>query len=367
MAEPAFQPNWFSKPGDTLSALLRKREMTPDTLAECMHRDASVVHGLLSGKTAIDEPIASLLSKCVGGSPSFWTKRQSQFEEDLSRAAEAISIDKGKSWLRTLPIKEMVSSGWIPASKEIRDTIKTSLAYFDVADPDEWRDRYTGFRNLFRFRTSPAFETKLGALAAWVREAEIRASAMACARWDAAVLRARLDEMRSLTKATNLDYFISRLRALCAEVGIAIVFLRAPAGCRASGATRFLSPTKAMIVLSFRHLSDDQFWFSFFHEIAHLLLHGIGATFVDGEAAEPSEKEAEANAFSAGVLIPADRQDELMTLRSRFRDVIRFAVSVGVSPGIVVGQMQYRKLIGPHQLNNLKRRYDWDEIGTAIG
>ena len=197
----------------------------------------------------------------------------------------------------------MVTSGWIPASKETRDTIRGSLVYFDVTDPDEWRERYTEFQNLFRFRASPTFETKLGALAAWLRQAEIQASAMTCAPWNSVGLRTRLDEMRTLTKATNLDYVIPRLRALCAEVGIAIVFLRAPAGCRASGATRFLSPTKAMIVLSFRYLSDDQFWFSFFHEIAHLLLHDIGATFVDGEAAEPSQKEAEANAFSAGVLI----------------------------------------------------------------
>jgi hypothetical protein len=32
-----------------------------------------------------------------------------------------------------------------------------------------------------------------------------------------------------------------------------------------------------------------------------------------------------------------------------------------------VGQMQHRKLIGPHQLNNLKRRYLWDEIRAAVG
>jgi len=126
----------------------------------------------------------------------------------------------------------MVTAGWIPASNETRDTIKSSLVYFDVADPEEWRERYTEFQNSFRFRASPTSETKLGALAAWLRQAEIRASAMNCEAWNAAALRERLGEMRRLTKATNLDYFIPRLRALCAEVGIAFVFLRAPAGAR---------------------------------------------------------------------------------------------------------------------------------------
>jgi HTH-type transcriptional regulator / antitoxin HigA len=366
MPEPAFQPNWFSKPGDTLSAIMNRREMTPNMLAECMGRDASVVHGLLSGRVAVDKPIAGLLAKCVGGSSAFWATRQSQFEHHLDRAAAALSADQGKSWLRHLPIKEMMEAGWIPTSKEPQETLKSSLTYFDVTDPDEWRERYMAFQNLFSFRTSPTFESKLGALAAWLRQAEIQASRMPCASWDPAGLRARLDALRVLAKATNLAHFIPRLRALCAEVGVAIVFLKAPVGCRASGATRFLSSTKAMIVLSFRYLSDDQFWFSFFHEIGHLLLHGTAATFVDGEAAERTDREVEANAFSAGVLIPRERQDGLLALPGRARDVIRFAVSIGVSPGIVVGQMQHRRMIGPHQLNNLKCRYGWDEIRTAV-
>ena len=78
-----------------------------------------------------------------------------------------------------------------------------------------------------------------------------------------------------------------------------------------------------------------------------------------------TEKEKEANAFAESLLVPQDRQEELASLRTRARDVIRFAVSVGISPGIVVGQMQYRRIIGPQQLNFLKRRYGWDEILAA--
>ena len=46
--------------------------------------------------------------------------------------------------------------------------------------------------------------------------------------------------------------------------------------------------------------------------------------------------------------------------------MIKFAVSVGISPGIVVGQMQHRRMIGSQQLNFLKRRYGWDETLAAV-
>jgi HTH-type transcriptional regulator/antitoxin HigA len=366
MPEQAFQPEWFSKPGDTLRTLLDKGDLSPVALAERMGRDATVIHGLLSGKVAIDDSLAGLLAKCVGGSATFWRTRQHQFDQDLQRIAEAVPIEQAKAWLKLLPIKDMIASGWLPATNRPQDTFRAALAYFDVNDPDEWRERYAEFQNKFSFRTSPSFESKLGALAAWLRQAEIQAGCTPCQLWSPAGLRARLQDIRVLTKATNVSFVILRLRALCAEVGIAIVFLRAPAGCSASGATRFLSSTKAMIVLSFRYLSDDQFWFSFFHEIGHLLLHGDRSTFVDGDAADLTEKEQEANAFSESLLVPQNRQEDLVRLRTRARDVIKFAVSVGTSPGIVVGQMQHRRMIGPQQLNFLKRRYGWDEILAAV-
>jgi Zn-dependent peptidase ImmA (M78 family) len=113
-------------------------------------------------------------------------------------------------------------------------------------------------------------------------------------------------------------------------------------------------------------LSDDHFWFTFFHEIGHLILHGKWSTFVDVEATSTSDKEIEANTFAAGVLVPGDRHDELVDLRARTENVVRFAISVGVGPGIIVGQLQHLGLIGRHQLNFLKRRYDWDQITSAF-
>ena len=40
------------------------------------------------------------------------------------------------------------------------------------------------------------------------------------------------------------------------------------------GITRWLSSDRAIIQMSLRYRTDDQFWFSFFHEDGHVLLHG---------------------------------------------------------------------------------------------
>src|SRR5438445_10377783 len=142
MAEQAFQPEWFSKPGDTLRTLLDNRDLAPVALAERMGRDATVVHGLLSGRVSIDDSLAGLLAKCVGGSPTFWRTRQYQFDQDLQRIAGAVSTEQAKAWLKLLPIKDMIASGWLPATDRPQDTFRAALAYFDVNDPNEWRERY---------------------------------------------------------------------------------------------------------------------------------------------------------------------------------------------------------------------------------
>ena len=112
-------------------------------------------------------------------------------------------------------------------------------------------------------------------------------------------------------------------------------------------------------MLSFRYLTDDQFWFTFFHEAGHLLLHGRQELFLEGTSEQSTEKETEANEFAARVLVPERCQPALRALPLNGRRIARFAKDVGVSSGVIVGQMQHTRTIRPSQMNNLKRRFRW--------
>lgn len=168
--------------------------------------------------------------------------------------------------------------------------------------------------------------------------------------------------MRRLTRQKDISGVLPELQKLCAECGVAFVIAKAPDGCRASGATRFLSSQKAMMLLSFRHRSDDQFWFTFFHEAGHLILHSKKALFIEDESEVTSKEEDEANVFAEVVLIPQEFRERLHTLRLGKRDVVKFAQQVGVSPGIIVGQLQHMGRVRHDRLNGFKRRYSWDEL-----
>ena len=365
MSNACFQPDWFSKPGDTISVLMRRLDLSPDSLAQRLGRDISIIHGLLMGSVAVDDQIAAKLAETVGGTPGFWQRRQLAYDKALTNAARTVPRDAGAAWLRQLPVAEMVKKGWLEHNTRRIDRLRACLGYFDVSNPDEWARKYADFIDNVSFRTSPTFDSRLGALSAWLRQGEIKASFTQCAPWDRDRLRRLIPDLRKLTKIKAPKIFMPKLQEMCASAGVAVVYVRAPSGCRASGATRFLGPDRAMMILSFRYRTDDQFWFTFFHELGHLILHDEDATFVDGDETTTDKKEVEANAFSANILVPLERQEELMCLPARMRSIVRFAVSVDVSPGIIVGQLQKHGVLKPQQLNTLKRHYDWEELSRA--
>ena len=366
MAETSFQPDWFSKPGDTLLTLMEQQELTSEDLAKKLKCSITVVRGLLSGTVGVDDNLAAALSKHVGGTPKFWQVRQAKYQSALSRAADAVPEKVAADWVKRFPRADMAKYEWIKTPRTRDELVKAYLAYFSVNDPAEWEARYADFLKITAFRTSQTFKSKVGALSAWLRQGEIEATHLQCAPWNPKALRSRLEEIRVLTKAKNPKYFLPRIRRVCAKTGVAVVFVQAPSGCAASGASRFITPKKAMVILSFRYLSDDHFWFTFFHEIGHLLLHKENLTFIDGEEKISNTMEREANEFSEHVLVPQSRREELMDLEPRRESIIRFAYSVGVSAGIVVGQLQHHKVIGPNQMNFLKRRFNWKQIKSAL-
>jgi len=316
---------------------------------------------LIEGARAITPSTAAQLERVLGPSSTFWLARDSQYWRDRSRLdVSSAAVDSEKEWLKSLPVSEMISFGWLPRAQSSSEQVAQCLRFFGVETIGQWKQQFRQSLQCSAFRTSPSFKSLEGAVSAWIRRGEIQATGIECATWNSARFGSLLWELRALTRKPDPKKFLPDLVERCAECGVAVVVARAPSGCRASGATRFISASKALLLLSFRYLSDDHFWFTFFHEAGHLMLHGMDSVFVEGLASSDNVREDEANDFAARLLVADEARAEMLALRNNAREIIRFAQRVGIAPGIVVGQLQHAGKLAHHQMNSLKRRYEWE-------
>lgn len=354
-----FSPDWVSPPGETIVEILHERGLNKTEFIDRIGLEKQECNDLLAGRASITLTLARSLSDTLGASVEFWMARDLQYRESIERFQS-----EHRDWLDRLPFNDMLELGWISSPTNDSEKAAECLRFFNVSSVPEWREVYGQEAISAAFRTSDAFEANSEAVAAWLRQGERVAAEEQCENWDRAKFEKSLSEIRNLTQTKQPSRFLPELRSICAACGVAIAIVRTPEGCHASGAARFLSDDKAVVILSFRHLSDDHFWFTFFHEAAHLIKHTDLDPFIDDDQSlypnsSVHEIEREANHFAELTLIPPEHRATFKDLPANHRKVVRFAIQIGISPGIVVGQMQHHGIIPFNYLNRLKRRYEW--------
>ena len=358
-------PNWFSPPSDAIRYLMRRRSIPASELALHLPDGTNTLRGLLGGTVHIDSELAITLADVLGGTRGFWTTRQRKFDLALERVVNKMSAIEQDEWLSRIPAPGAKPRGRLGRERRLSE-LRRRLLFYNVCNIRSWENRYSYYRATTQYRQSNAFPSDDGAVSLWLRQGELESDMVATQPWNAENLRDRIDAIRTLSKIGRPIRFLPKLRSLLAEAGVALVVVPCPRGCPVSGASKLTSPDHAMILLSFRYRTDDQFWFTLFHEVGHLLLHG-GTSFVDDNIGHHDELfEVEANDFASSCIIPTRNREEFNNLTLEYRSVLRFSVSINISPGLTVGQLQHHGRISFGRLNRLKRRWTWDEIGPAL-
>ncbi|HXI12419.1 MAG TPA: helix-turn-helix domain-containing protein [Thermoanaerobaculia bacterium] len=347
-----YEPDAVSPPGATLLDLLEERGMSQAELANRTDRPLKTINEIVKGKAAITPETAIQLERVFGAPASFWNNREAQYREFLARRVHDAQLEKVAARIREVPTRAMEKLEWIPVEKTRAKKLERVLSFFGVASIDALENR----RHDARFRQSSAFEANPIAVGAWLRKGHLDADQIHCAPFDETKFRQVLAKARRLCGEMP-DDFAARLVQLCASAGVALVFVKELPGTHLSGAARWLSPTKALIQLSVRHGSDDHFWFTFFHEAAHLLKHARRKVYIDADGGIQNDEEAEANQFAADVLIPPAAWKGFVEARAFTKRSIRlFASQVTIAPGVVVGRLQHERRVAFSFAHDLKRK-----------
>ncbi len=298
----------------------------------------------------------------LGIDASFWLNLERRYQASHAREDERTLLGDYISWLDDVPVKELLRRGWIAPQEDRIELLREVLRFFGVTSPETWADVWASTRQSTALRQAKSSKVDFGTVAVWLRKGEIDGRSLKCDSYNEAQFRKTLGSLRSLSTLPPRQ-FCSEVQTRCAAVGVAVTFVQELPRLRIFGAARWLSAEKALIQLSLHYKSQDQLWFSFFHEAAHVLLHGRRDTFVDFDGTSIDREEAEANRFAQDQLIPPQAYAQFVA-RKQFSTstVQRFARDIAIDAGIVVGRLQHDKWLGFNQLTRLRRPIDWPAL-----
>jgi len=355
-SEISYLPDSPVPPGETLKESLQSLGMTQLELARRMKRPVKTINEIIRGKTAITADTAIQLEIVLGVSSQFWLSLEANYQIARARIEAQKRLASEIEPARKFPYAEMAKWKWVKRTNKKGERVSELLHYFGV----------TSLKGLklapgTSYRRSARKQASTEALTAWLRRGELNALSIRTAAYSKLSFRNTLKEIRARTTDMS-DDFAKEISNMCAKCGVAVVYVPHLNKTYVNGATRWLTPEKAMIQLSIRYRYRDVLYFTFFHEAAHILLHGKSDRFIDVDNQVMSTKESQADTWASNFLIGRNAYNKFCR-KGEFsqHSVVSFARDQEISPDIVVGRLQHNEKIPHSALNHFRPRLRWQQ------
>lgn len=346
-------------PGYYIADIIEDMSITQAEFATRMGTTTKTLSYLINGQANISNDLAKKLSVMMGTSVEVWLNLQNTYDQKLIEIQKAKDYDEQKSLARLIDYKYFVDVVGIPAAKTINDKITNLCKYFMVADlrimltPD--------FLVNYRTGISSVNEKNIINSRAWVQTAINFSQKIETEAYNAEKLKSYLPELRNMT-IQKPEVFLPRMRYIFSECGVAFVLLPNLKNSGVNGAVKWINEDRVVLAMNNRRLDADVFWFSLFHEIKHVLQRKTKTTFISYSEKEMIEVnkqlEDDADNFASNYLIPTTALRKLSPTKYISDDeIVEFAKSIGIHPGIVAGRLQHEGIIPPNRCSKLKEKY----------
>lgn len=333
-------------PGEFLKEELEARGWSQIELADILGKTPALVNELVMARRAVTPETAKALAHAFGTSPQYWLNLESAYQLWRTKEADA-SISRRARLYQVAPIKEMVKRNWIESSENVEVLEGRVMRFLSIQSLEE-----AGMDLPHAARKSSSYNEVTPSQRAWLCRARSLAKAVSVTP----LSKRSLDEgFGQLRKMLHSIAELRHVPRILADMGVRLIILEALPQTRIDGACFWLDKSSPVVALSMRYDRVDAFWFTLLHELGHVKFgDGAGKEFLDidlvsdgapgSHQEQPSEHRA--NTFSADFLVPKSELDDFIArtapLYSRSK-LVRFAKRIKVHPGIIIGQLQYRK------------------------
>jgi HTH-type transcriptional regulator / antitoxin HigA len=333
-------------PGETLSEKLDELGMGPKEFAIRTGKPEKTIIAIIKGNSSITAEMAVQFENVLKIPAHFWLNIQRNYDEFVAREERKTVLTASSAWAKKFPLAEMIKKGWLPPNKSVENRTADLLAFFSISNHVAWEDYYLNQQLKVAFRISLAHTKEPYAISAWLRKGDLQASELKATDYNEKKFRDALPEIKLLMAKHPTDFAI-KLQSICLTAGVKVVYTPCLPKAPIVGSTRWLNDTP-LIQLSGRYKRNDSFWFTFFHEAGHIILHGKKDIFL--EKIDYSDynkfKEEEADNFAVKWTLTEEEEQEIIDSAPLTEaDIKAFAIKFNTHPAIIIGRLQHDKLI----------------------
>lgn len=340
-----YNPNKAIHPGHIIDRSLDREGMSQKNLSERTGLTEKHISQIINGEASITVDTALLLENALSGTASFWINLEKNFQETKARLERVELLKKEIPLMTKFPYSELVRRGYIEKTRNNEQKVENLWKFFGVNSLT-----FVRLTEAIAYRKRGGVSLKSESIASWLRCGELETRQLSIPSFSVTNLKQSVSTLRELTAKDPQKYSVEA-KEILSESGVALVYMPHFPGTSVNGAVRWVGDIP-IVQLSLLGAYADMFWFTLFHEIGHLFLHGKKEKFLEfqnddnGHLVGSEEKEKEADSFAGDALIPQKQYSTFVRFGNFSRGaIVKFAQEINVHHGIVAGRLCHDRKI----------------------
>lgn len=356
-----YQSDLAIHPGEYLEETLQDLGMSQVELSNRLGRPFQAINEIIKGKKSITSTTAIELEDVLGVPSHIWIGLESEYQIVIAKQKELKQMEEETQLVPNFPYADLVKLGFVKATKKAVERVNELKRYFNVAKLAQIQ-HVKVYQPAFRVSNHGKISHE--AIATWIQAARIKAKEIDTKQFDKKRLKEELPTLKKLMNLNNINEAIKQIQEVLNSCGVALILLPHFKNTKINGATFWLDSDKAIIAMTIRGDFSDVFWFSFFHEVGHIILHPKREVFLEDGYSDSKlqNQEDEADKFAKDLLIKNGDFKQFISLGDLSKSsVIKFAEQQGIKPSIIVGRLMHEEIIkyNDYKLSPLRDKYKW--------
>jgi len=357
-----YQSDLAIHPGEYLEEILQDIGMSQAELSNRLGRPVQAINEIIKAKKSITSSTALALEDVLGVPSHIWIGLEGEYQIVLARQEELKQMKEETKLIPEFPYADLAKLGFVKVTRIAVEKVDELKRFFNVAKLAQI-PHVKAYQPAFRVSSHGKISHE--AIATWMQAVRIKAKDIETKEFDKKKLKEELLTFKGLMNHSDINEAIRQMQIALNKCGVVLILLPHFKNTKITGATFWLDNEKAVIAMTMRGGFSDVFWFSFFHEVGHILLHPKREIFLeDGYSNEKLQKqEDEADKFASDILLSATQLRKFISLGDFSNtNVAEFAKQQGIKPSIVVGRLMHEEIVpfNDYSLCLLRDRYKWN-------